>query len=54
MFAFSIIFQLGDDAERLNPCSCKTMSYLSYIVNTMAADDLAVQVARTSAAMALM
>ena len=36
-----------------NPFSCKTRAYLSYIVSIMAADGLATQGARASAAMVL-
>ena len=36
-----------------NPSSCKTKTYLVYIVNITAADDLATQGARASTAMIL-
>ena len=39
------------DAGSLNSSSCKTRAYLVYIANIMAADVLATQGARASAAM---
>ena len=41
------------DTGSWNPSSCKTRTYLFYIVNIMAADDLSTQGARASATMIL-
>ena len=53
MFASSIISHQWDGAGCWNPSTWKTMTSLSYMFNTMAADDLATQGARSSAAMIL-
>ena len=53
IFAFSIISWYWDGPGRWNPLSWKSRTSLSNIVNNMAADDLAMQGARVSAAMIL-
>ena len=49
--AISITFQHWDNAGNWNPFSWKTITHSSYIMNTMAADDLAPCITRSSAAM---
>ena len=50
---FSIISRCWDKESTWNPSSWKTRIYSSYIVNTVAADDLAMHGARASSAMLL-
>ena len=53
IFVFSIIPRHQDEADRWYCSSRKTETHLCYIVNTKAAEDLATQGPRTSAAMIL-
>ena len=53
LLTLSIISEHRDDAGSWNLSSYKTMTCLLYIMNIMAADDLAMQGAKASAAMVL-
>ena len=53
IFAFSVISQHWDGTRSVNPSSWMIRTHVSCMVSTMAADDLAAQGARASAAMVL-
>ena len=53
VFALSIISNHWDDVDTWNHSSWKIGTYLSYIINSMAADDLKMKESRASASMTL-